>query len=73
MGTKEIIFKTRKIAGLGLTLGSLWQIWECIMALMNGWSYAFPFMLIVCKGQTIWLAMDFWIFLIIIAYFIGTL
>lgn len=52
---------------------SLWQIWECIIALTNGWGYAFPFMLMVCEGQTIWLAMDFWILLIIVAYFIGTL
>lgn len=61
----------RKMLGFGLTVGSLWQIWECIMALQNGWPYGFPFMLLVFEGGRIWVAMDFWITVIIAAYIIG--
>lgn len=45
-------------------MASLWQINIAVDCLLNGWSYAFPFRIKVIPLKDVWLALDFYYFLI---------
>lgn len=61
----------RKILGAMLTIGAAWQLYDCATSLVNGWPYAFPFRILVLTGLEIYLAMDFWVAVLVAAYILG--
>lgn len=61
--------RTAILIALGMLFyGSLWQTWECVMALMNNWPYAFPFKLLILHQGDIWVVADFWITLAALSF-----